>query len=75
MSPAEELFNMETDRLELSNCAKDPAQLSALDDMRQRYDSAINHLKQAAVNKHRVYSKLFDRQLPWKEKAGNLKKG
>ena len=75
MSPAEELFNMETDRLELSNCAKDPAQLSALDDMRQRYDSAINHLKQAAVNKHRVYSKLFDRKLPWKEKAGILKKG
>jgi arylsulfatase A-like enzyme len=73
--PAEELFNMKKDRLELSNCAKDPSQLSALNDMRQRYDSAIGHLRKRAVNKHRVYSKLFDRRLPWKEKAGSVKQG
>ncbi|MCP4846492.1 MAG: sulfatase [Verrucomicrobiaceae bacterium] len=75
MDPAEELFNMETDRLELSNCVKNPAQVTALNEMRKRYDTAMDHLKKAAVNNHRVYSKLFDRTVPWKEKAGGRKKG
>ena len=75
MSPAEELFNMERDRLELINCAKDPAKRLALDEMRQRYDSALGDFEKAAVNKHRVYSRLFDRKLPWKEKAEMLKRG
>ena len=73
MSPAEELFNMETDRLELINCARNPAQRVALEKMRKRYDSALGDLRKSAVNKHRVYSRLFDRKLPWKAKAQLLK--
>jgi len=59
----------------LINCAKDPAKRLALDEMRQRYDNAVGDLEKAAVNKHRVYSRLFDRKLPWKEKAELLKRG
>jgi hypothetical protein len=73
MIPTEELFNMQKDRLELSNAAKDPAQSLALKNMRRRYDRAVGDLKENAVNQHRVYTKLFDRELPWKEKAGIIK--
>ncbi len=75
MIPTEELFNMQKDKLELSNAAKDSAQGLALKNMRRRYDRAVGDLKEKAVNKHRVYTKLFDRELPWKEKAGIIKKG
>jgi arylsulfatase A-like enzyme len=75
MMPTEELFNMQKDKLELSNAAKDPAQSLALKNMRRRYDRAVGDLKGKAVNKHRVYTKLFDRELPWKEKAGIIKRG
>ena len=75
MSPVEELFDMKKDRLELINCAKDPRQRLALEAMRERYDIAHGDLGKSAVNKHKVYYKLFDRELPWKVKAQLLKGG
>ena len=75
MSPVEELFDMQKDRLELINSAKDPRQRLVLEEMRERYDIAHGDLGKSAVRKHKVYHKLFDRELPWKVKAKLLKGG
>ena len=75
MSPVEELFDMKKDRLELINSAKDPRQRLVLEEMRERYDIAHGDLGKSAVRKHKVYHKLFDRELSWKVKAKLLKGG
>ncbi len=62
MAPAEELFDMRDDKLELANAATDPANAKALEEMRSRYDAEHAELVKRAVGKHRVYAELFQRK-------------
>ena len=68
MNPAEELFNMRKDKLELFNVANDAKQKKALQFMRGYYDKAVASIKNKAAPSHKVYGKLFDRKIPWNQK-------
>ena len=68
MNPAEELFNMRKDKLELFNLANRPQQKDALQLMRNHYDNGVASIKNKAAPTHKIYGKLFDRQIPWKQK-------
>ncbi|MBT3379693.1 MAG: sulfatase [Lentisphaerae bacterium] len=71
MKPAEELFNLATDPLEMANLANNPEQASALRSMRARYDVEVKRWKQHAVpyNNYQQYGQLFDRTILWNKKA------
>ena len=68
MNPAEELFDMRKDKLELFNVANDTQQKKALQFMRGHYDKAVVSIKNKAAPTHKVYGKLFDRKIPWNQK-------
>jgi hypothetical protein len=70
MEPAEELFNIERDPLELKNLAADPEHATALEDMRRKYDKELAAWKRQAVpyNDYRRYGTLFDRNAAWNTK-------
>jgi hypothetical protein len=76
MTPAEELFDIERDPLELRNLAADPASRSTLEEMRRAYDAELELWKAKAVpyNDYRRFGTLFDRNVPWDEKASRLTK-
>ncbi|MHC5054501.1 MAG: sulfatase family protein [Planctomycetota bacterium] len=70
MTPAEELFDIGKDPLELRNLAADPASRAALEEMRRAYDAELELWKAKAVpyNHYRRFGTLFDRNTPWAEK-------
>jgi len=68
MNPTEELFDMRKDKLELFNLVNRPEQIDALQLMRNHYDNGVKAIKNKAAPTHKVYGKLFDRQIPWKQK-------
>ncbi len=61
MEPAEELFDMRRDRLELANVATDPGKREALEEMRGRYERALGELRARAVGRHAAYAERFRR--------------
>lgn len=67
----EELYHLSKDGLELTNQAKNPEYSSALEKMRQAYDSHLARWKAEAVsyNKYTIYGTLFDRNISWSDKA------
>ena len=71
MEPAEELFDTGNDPLELTNLADSPAHRTDLERMRNRYDIELASWKQHAVsrNDYEKYGMLFDRAIPWAQKA------
>ncbi|MDF1813258.1 MAG: sulfatase [Verrucomicrobiales bacterium] len=74
MDPAEELYDLENDRLELKNLAAD-GNSPALKEMRQYYDSYITHIGESAQRKaYKDYATLFDRNQPWENKKVLLPK-
>jgi arylsulfatase A-like enzyme len=76
LTPAEELYHLGKDPLELVNQADNPEYKQALQLMRKHYDQQLAHWKAEAVpyNNYQPYSTLFDRSLPWAEKQKALKK-
>ena len=52
MKRTEELYDMRTDRLELTNLAKDPNAVQDLQRMQGLYDEAVNHWKKNSVPYH-----------------------
>ena len=70
MSPAEELYDLRDDPLEMRNLTKDAAHGDALARMRQHYDRAVAHIRENAIagNHYEHYGVLFDRRIPWAEK-------
>ncbi|WP_430931223.1 sulfatase family protein [Saccharicrinis sp. 156] len=70
ITPTEELYNLESDVLEMNNLSKDPESEYALKDMRKKYDSILKHWKKEAVsyNNYQQYVTLFDRSIPWEQK-------
>ncbi|WP_410001972.1 sulfatase [Rubinisphaera sp. JC750] len=70
MQPAEELFHLSEDPLELINLADASTAYSKLNEMRKRYDAELQAWKDHAVpyNDYQKYGVLFDRSIPWQDK-------
>ena len=71
MSPAEELYDMQTDRFELTNEVKNPLCKAALTQMQTLYDKHLEQWKKDCVPdyRYRIYGRLADRNIPWSEKT------
>lgn len=68
MEPAEDLFHLKKDPLELTNLAKNPEAKTLLEKMRKKYDEQLTHWKANAEPPYVQYGQLFDRSVPWNEK-------
>ena len=70
MEPAEELFHIGKDPLEMSNLASNPEASPMLETMRKNYDAELKKWKEQVVsyNNYEKYGVLFDRSIPWEEK-------
>ncbi len=70
IDPAEELFNLNNDSLEMVNLVNDPDSLSMLQLMRSKYDEQLKHWVDNSVsyNNYSQYGIIFDRTTPWAEK-------
>ena len=67
--PTEELYQLSTDRLELTNAAIYPENNSVLQDMRTIYNRTLQHWKDNAVPYHNYqpFAVVFDRDESWKQ--------
>jgi arylsulfatase A-like enzyme len=76
MSPAEELYNMQIDRFELTNEVKNPLYKKVLMQMHALYDKHIEQWKKDCVPDYRyqLYGRLADRNIPLSEKAFSKQK-
>lgn len=74
--PAEELYHLAADPLELRSLVNDANSVASLKKMRALYDRELAAWKQKSVNYHgyQDYGILFDRTLSWQEKQKLLKK-
>ncbi len=74
MVATEELFNMQSDRMESVNAANDDSNLDELNKMRALYEKHLYEIKEKAINdKYRQYSDLFDRKQTWESKLDRVK--
>ncbi|VGO19661.1 sulfatase family protein [Pontiella sulfatireligans] len=73
--PAEELYRIDKDRLELTNLAQQPEQKAVLEKMRKQYDGQLGRWQDQAVeyNRYDPFGVLFDRAQPWSKKAPLVK--
>ncbi|MEP6673294.1 MAG: sulfatase [Chthoniobacter sp.] len=71
MKPTDELFHLGNDRLEMANVANDPHYAKDLAVMQKAYDTELAEIASKVVTGHgyEAYPKLFDRSLPWDQKA------
>lgn len=76
MTPTEELYDTAADPLELMNLRDDRTAESKLQEMRTRYDKAVQHWRENAVdyNDYQLYGDIFDRHLTWSQKARLMKR-
>jgi hypothetical protein len=70
MDPAEELYDMGKDRLEMVNEAGNPEKRAALDHMRTLYDAALSRAREACIqaNRYPEFLASADRTVPWSKK-------
>jgi hypothetical protein len=70
MEPAEELYDMGKDRLEMVNEAGNPEKRAALDRMRALYDAALARAREACIqaNRYPEFLASADRTVPWSKK-------
>jgi len=70
MAPAEELFDLRNDPLEMKNVAADSAYQETLRAMRRHYDRENRRWKDQAVPRHHypAFGDLLDRHQPWEQK-------
>ena len=76
MEPAEELFHLTKDPMEMKNLAKNPEAQPILEKMRKNYDAQLKHWKEQAIanSKHAKLGDLFDRNIPLEKKRIRPKK-
>jgi len=76
MNPTEELFHLGKDRNEMQNLATNPEYAKQLAMMQKAYDAELAEIKEKVVSGHgyETYPVLFDRTIPWEQKAGAAKK-
>ncbi|MEM9481335.1 MAG: sulfatase [Verrucomicrobiota bacterium] len=73
MTPAEEMYDMQTDRLELVNAALNSDAKKPLKKMRRLYDSAVASIADLAQRPvYAKYATIFDRTTAWPEKQALL---
>lgn len=75
MKPAEDLYHLGKDPLELTNLAKNPEAKPLLEKMRKNYDAELTLWKQQAEEAYVQYGTLFDREVPWETKKFQKTKG
>ena len=70
MEPAEELYDLTMDCLEMDNLVWDPDMQKILEKMQDYYDSHLEKWKAECVQEFNYpkYGRLFDRNIPWEEK-------
>ncbi|MBL7132461.1 MAG: sulfatase [Phycisphaerae bacterium] len=70
MEPAEELYDMRKDRIEMVNEARNPEKQAVLERMRALYDDALARARTACVqgNKYPEFLESADRRVPWSAK-------
>ena len=75
MDPAEELYDLSQDPLELKNLAKSGEDSPILEEMRKLYDLELKKWSEQAVKgKYQRYIAYFDRHIPLSEKNYTTKK-
>jgi len=76
MDPAEELYDLDDECLEMKNLATGEDMQGKLVEMRTIYDDYLEKWKSECVdgNNYPQYGVLFDRNIAWEEKAGILSK-
>jgi len=72
----EELYLLENDLLELTNQSDNPEYGAAMQQLRKAYDGHLARWKAEAVpyNNYERFGTLFDRDTPWSEKEGLIRK-
>jgi len=75
MKPTEELFHLRADPGEMVNVAAVPEVSTTLEAMRKAYDTELATLASQVISGHGYerYPQLFDRSIPWEQKAALLK--
>ena len=75
MKPAEELFHLSKDPLEMTNLAGNPEAVPILESMRRRYDTELKMWKEQAVpyNDYKRFGILFDRTVALERKEFKVK--
>lgn len=68
MQPCEDLFDLQSDPLELTNLATEPDAIALLRSMRNRYDAQHEHWQTYAKSAYQIYVRLFDRDVPIEQK-------
>ncbi|RMF40154.1 MAG: DUF4976 domain-containing protein, partial [Planctomycetota bacterium] len=68
--PTEELYDMQSDRLEMHNLVGQPQYVEALEAMRRRYDAQVEDWRRRAVPYHGYakFGTIFDRHVEWDRK-------
>jgi arylsulfatase A-like enzyme len=69
--PAEELYNLNNDKLEMVNLVANPKSGPVLEKMRRLYDGHIEHWKDNCVRRedYQRYIQLYDRHIPFSRKT------
>ncbi|MEO6750204.1 MAG: sulfatase [Chthoniobacteraceae bacterium] len=71
MKPTDELFHLGSDRIEMVNAASEPHYSKDLATMQRAYDTDLAAVASKVVKGHgyEPYPTLFDRSVPWSQKA------
>jgi hypothetical protein len=75
MQPTEELFDLVSDRYEMTNSVADAAHASTLATLRGYYDVELASIEPGLVHEHGYedYPTVFNRTIPWEQKATLVK--
>ena len=75
MQPTEELFDLASDRYEMTNSAADATHASTLATLRLYYDKQLTDIERGLTPKHGYenYPTVFSRTIPWEQKAALVK--
>ena len=74
MRPAEELYQLSTDRFEMQNLADNPERAPILSRMQKHYDALLATWQAECVpeGNYPLYGQIFDRSLSWQEKLAAM---
>ena len=75
MKPTEELFNLSSDRYEMTNSVADATHAKTLAVLRGYYDRQLADIERGLAPKHGYenYPTVFSRTIPWEQKAALVK--
>ena len=76
MTPTEELYDLKNDPMEMHNLASNSEYQGTLSKLRAIYDQEVINWRNERVEGHsyEMYDVLFDRNIPWSEKTGLMRK-